>query len=353
MSFHTSLVNTYRSIQRLSVKRRGYKAVKTIANMPSYFPEESRKDEATRVRENREWVKKYGEANDFYTLYGFDRVSGPDQSKYMDYLEFRNTREEANRVGHDDCEVVLLRDKLLFFDYMRSHSLPVPDVFAYIRNGKVFNMEYQEIPFQALTDEKDYFLKDQGGECASFVKHIKDFETLKAFRTKVSTGSFILQRKVVQSAEMDVLNPHAINTLRIVTINKDGRCFVLSSLLRVGTSKTGNVDNWAAGGLAIGIQETGYLKQYGFYKPVHGLKESVHPDTGIVFNEFKVPQYEGACRLACQAHRFFFNVRAIGWDVAISENGPVFIEGNDNFEISLHQACDRPLKKEWFEAIAD
>ena len=136
------------------------------------------------------------------------------------------------------------------------------------------------------------------------------------------------------------------NTLRIVTINKNGKCYVLSSLLRVGTSKTGNVDNWAAGGLAIGIDNaTGYLKEYGFYKPVHGLKESVHPDTGVIFSDFKVPQYKEACELACKAHRAFYNIRAIGWDIAITENGPMFIEGNDNWEISLQQACDRPLKK--------
>lgn len=150
---------------------------------------------------------------------------------------------------------------------------------------------------------------------------------------------------------MNVLNPHAINTLRIVTINKNGHCYVLTSLLRVGTAKTGNVDNWAAGGLAIGIQPNAYLKEYGFYKPVHGLKESVHPDTGIKFTEFKVPEYEEACKLACHAHKVFFNVRAIGWDVAVTPDGPVFIEGNDNFEISLQQACDRPLRREWEEAL--
>ena len=31
--------------------------------------------------------------------------------------------------------------------------------------------------------------------------------------------------------------------------------------------------------------------------------------------------------------------------MAITEEGPVFIEGNDNFEITLMQACDRPQKK--------
>ena len=166
-------------------------------------------------------------------------------------------------------------------------------------------------------------------------------------------GSYILQRRVIQSDGMNVLNPYAINTLRIVTINRNGQCYVLSSLLRVGTLKTGNVDNWAAGGLAIGIQDNGHLKEYGFFKPDHGLKTSSHPDTGLVFTDFRVPQFEEACKIACMAHRCFYNIQAIGWDIAITEDGPIFIEGNDNFEISLHQACDRPLKKGWLEAIGD
>lgn len=282
------------------------------------------------------------------------RNGGVEKSNYIDDLSFRISRGEANRVGREDSQVVLLRDKLLFFQYMNSHRFPVPEVFAYIRDGKVFNLNFDEIEFDSLKNEKEYFLKDQSGECASYVKHIKDYSELVSVQGDVQKGAYILQRKVFQSSEMNALNPYAINTIRIVTVNKNGQCYVFSSLLRVGTSKSGNVDNWAAGGLAIGIQQdTGYLKKYGFYKPVYGLKESAHPDTGIKFTDFRIPQFKEACEIACKAHKIFFDVRAIGWDIAITEDGPVFIEGNDNFEISLHQACDGPLKKEWLEAIDD
>lgn len=147
---------------------------------------------------------------------------------------------------------------------------------------------------------------------------------------------------------MNVINPNAINTYRIVTVNKgDGKPYLFSGILRVGTSKTGNVDNWAAGGLAIGVNEkTGYLQKYGFYKPRHGTKEEVHPDTGVRFSEFKAPQFEEAVRIAIEAHKHLFGIRTIGWDIAITENGPVFIEGNDSWEISLMQACNGGLKAE-------
>ena len=96
---------------------------------------------------------------------------------------------------------------------------------------------------------------------------------------------------------MRVINSKAINTLRIITINQNGSPYVLSSLLRVGTSKSGNVDNWAAGGLAVGINKTGYLKDWGYYKPIHGLKACIHPDTQVVFSQFKVPMYQEALDL--------------------------------------------------------
>ena len=62
-----------------------------------------------------------------------------------------------------------------------------------------------------------------------------------------------------------------------------------SALLRVGAN--GNVvDNWAAGGLAIGIDlEKGILNEYGLFKHGNGTKSPKHPDTGTVFKGFKIP----------------------------------------------------------------
>ena len=55
--------------------------------------------------------------------------------------------------------------------------------------------------------------------------------------------------------------------------------------------------------------------------------------------------------LACEAHKQIYNAEFIGWDIAMTENGPSFIEGNDNWEVTLMQAADRPLKSEWQKAV--
>lgn len=261
------------------------------------------------------------------------------------------SRNEANRIGKVDSQAVLLRDKYLFYKYMKSLNWPVPEVFAVYKDGILYNNELREIDWSDLEEKKDYFVKAIDGECASYVKHINNYEELMVEKRKLGRAAYIFQERIIQSPGMNVLNPSAINTYRIVTINKNGTPYVLTSLLRVGTKRTGNVDNWAAGGLAIGVQESGFLKKYGYYKPIFGLKTDIHPDTNVVFEEFKAPGYQEVLKLARDAHRMFYGVRAIGWDIAISESGPVFIEGNDNWEISLNQACDRPLRHDWEEAM--
>ena len=323
-----------------------------IVAMPTYSPEKSLKDGRTMKKENIQWVKKFHELNHFYKLYGLD-VVGSNLDEYIDYKSFMETRNVANKIGELGSQALLLRDKYLFFKFMKSCGCPVPEVFAVMKDGNLYDEKLNPVDWFFLENEKDYFIKDIDGECASFVKHVTDYAAMQKIREQKKTGRFILQRKITQCEEMNRINPGAINTLRIATINKDGKVYVLTSLLRVGTSKTGNVDNWAAGGIAVGIRPNGYLKEFGFFKPGFGTKISVHPDSKMPLNEFKIPQYEKALQAACEAHKFFYNVRAIGWDVAIADNGPFFIEGNDNWEISLQQVCDRPLRKEWMEAVSD
>ncbi len=44
-------------------------------------------------------------------------------------------------------------------------------------------------------------------------------------------------------------------------------------------------------------------------------------------------------------------MQSVGWDIAIGENGPVFIEGNDNWEINGPQICNGGLKKLYDEQM--
>ena len=323
-----------------------------IVTEPSYFPEEGRKNRFVRTLDNLDWLFKYREANRFYNLYGFDldRNRGIEKT-YNDYLSFAHKRDEYNLIKEVNSQVILLRDKYLFYKFMKSNNMPVPDVFAVLRNGKLYDSNMKSTLEDVLLDETDYFVKEIDGECASYVRHIRDYKDYKAIKKEIFGHNCLFQRTVHQCEQMNRLNQNAINTLRIITVYNHGIPYVFSAVLRMGTNRTGSVDNWAKGGLVVGIQKNGYLKKYGFYKPHYGGKTDRHPDTKIVFSDFCVPRFEEACSLACKAHGLFYNVQTIGWDIAITDNGLSFIEGNDNWEISLQQSVDGGLKKEWNEVI--
>ena len=44
---------------------------------------------------------------------------------------------------------------------------------------------------------------------------------------------------------------------------------------------------------------------------------------------FKVPKYKEAVKLALKASKVVKEIRYVGWDVAITNDGPCIIEGNE------------------------
>lgn len=106
--------------------------------------------------------------------------------------------------------------------------------------------------------------------------------------------------------------------------------------------------------MAIGIDvDNGCLMKYGFYKPGFGGKTDCHPITHVKFEGYKIPYLDEAIQQAKFFHSFFKDIHSIGWDIAILENEVCFIEGNDNWEISLHQGCTHGLKKEFDNYLCD
>ena len=71
-----------------------------------------------------------------------------------------------------------------------------------------------------------------------------------------------------------------------------------------------------------------------------------HPDSQIRFADVRIPFVQEAVDLAEKLHEKLSSIRVIGWDIAITSDGPVFIEGNDNPEISGLQTVNGGLKKD-------
>lgn len=82
------------------------------------------------------------------------------------------------------------------------------------------------------------------------------------------------------------------------------------------------------GGIGIPIDmETGELKRYGTQEFPRLQKTSRHTVANQVFTGFKIPLWDEVVEFINTLHRVF-SYKFIAWDIAITDNGPIFIERN-------------------------
>ncbi|RKY07708.1 MAG: hypothetical protein DRP66_06140 [Planctomycetota bacterium] len=71
-----------------------------------------------------------------------------------------------------------------------------------------------------------------------------------------------------------------------------------------------------------------------------GIKTvAAHPQTDICFAGFQLPFWSEARALVRQAALKFAPVRTIGWDIALTPDGPVVLEGNIWWNPSNQHKC--------------
>lgn len=163
----------------------------------------------------------------------------------------------------------------------------------------------------------------------------------------ISKSNYIIQERVIQHPQMNKLCSTSLNTIRFQTVITENEGIVaFGAGVRMGREGS-HVDNWAKGGIFVGIDmNSGKLLKKGFIKPPYGTVVTQHPDNGLVFENFEIPYFQKAVNMAKELHSKLYRIHSIGWDIAISQEGPVFIEGNSLWEISLVQAAHGGLKEQ-------
>ena len=135
----------------------------------------------------------------------------------------------------------------------------------------------------------------------------------------------ILEEIVVQHPLMASLCPTSVNTCRIATLLGDREKGIVYAFLRIGNGKV--MDNVDCGGMAARIDlDTGKLLTVGADK--QGNTYMKHPMTNTSIVGFTIPFWNEAKSMCLEAAELIPEMRFVAWDVAITEKGPTFIEGN-------------------------
>ncbi len=347
------------------------KAVSVARSNVTYYPEKERKNFCERLADNIVWVFKNLESNSYYNSYGLDIKNFRKAEDFMPFREFKLQREGAHYLYQNKYRFsgqIILRDKYIFNCYLAEAlgKQCVPKLVGLISNGQIHIHDTKENVSieQFLQKDKRFFCKLLDGECAegAFLIEVKDGRirngnvdiTIEELKNSIGNATMIAQEVIEQHEAVNKINPFCVNTIRIITIRgNSGNIHVFAASMRFGTKKDSFVDNRAVGGSAVGIDEYGRLKKYGYQHKQFGSRIEKHPVTEIVFEGYQLPYWDKIVALVEKAHRAVINIQSVGWDVAITPTNPILIEGNDNWEIQNPQDSHGGLRERWYKLIND
>ena len=309
------------------------------------------------------------------------RLADKSASQWRDYvIEFSDFKRRLAALTPRDVHAVA-DDKMRFYLFCRDHGLAtipiefvvqLPAAERYPGIPTVSNAE----EFQAALERcpgKLFFKPVDGvwGQGAFGVMRSPDgceFDGRQgsfdeAFRFVASrldgTRGYLAQPRVENHPAIRAVTSAAgLATVRMVTCRRDDTVRVLYAVMKltVGKNVTDNFHHGATGNLvarvdlesgqlggAVGSVRTDWPVMADFVR---------HPDTGNPIAGFRVPHWAAAMHLVTSAHRALPQLRATGWDVAITPAGPLLVETNPRFGFDIVQiANDRGIRREIMEAV--
>lgn len=155
--------------------------------------------------------------------------------------------------------------------------------------------------------------------------------------------TFLIERRLRPHPALAALSPETLCTIRVLTLRDRGTApHVMRAIFKLQTSASG-LDNLAQGSVAIGVDmETGKLRT-GWVKPKKGemadlARLDTDPASGLEFVGKQLPCWEEVMDVAVRGAAAFSSVRSLGWDIAVTPDGPAILEGNWNW-CEKHGQC--------------
>ncbi len=252
-------------------------------------------------------------------------------------------RRQLRKKVQPSAYEIVFQDKVISEMLCNSKNIATPEVVKVIRQGDEIESIAQDLAKRNL---KSLIFKPRSGKggggitCTQIeegiVHAIKNGSAVPLRGVKAECEQ-IVQAFILQHEDMSRISK-STNTIRAVTLKRrNGEILIVGTYARfgVGTSK---VDNLSQGGICVSVDiESGELSDTGFDRMSQTFQE--HPTSGVVFQGYRVPQWEEVIELAKTVQRSFDFYPLLGMDIAITTEGPVVIEINSGYDnVDLEQA---------------
>ncbi len=277
-----------------------------------------------------------------YFLYGYEHLDYWQRKEYLsDSDRWRILHERFGKKVHREHA-----DKWFFY------HLAQP--YFHREACKVGEEAKKEDFLRFVSRHHDFFVKPLDGCFGRNAYRLEADSEEKAeeiYQKLVSNGVWIVEELITQSEEFAAWNASSVNTVRIASfLTAEGVHHNIVPFFRAG--RVGSVvDNALSGGIIAGVDEkTGVLCSDGMDE--EGRHFNAHPDSGIVFEGWQVPDWQELCRLTEEIHRSLPPYhRYIAFDFAHTAKGWVLVEGNWGQLIFNQSGCHRGVRKEFLNYI--
>ncbi len=259
-------------------------------------------------------------------------------SDYVAPLEFRRIEKRLNSPEYYS----ILEDKYFFSKVLEGNGFRSPKNLYLIDSAGIYNLESRK-----YIDEGEFLQRDLDGFCkivngygGSMIYRIqvaegklllnKEQKTLLDFQKDIGVEKYLVQERIIQHPVMNELNPSCVNTIRILTIKKGQTIHIFQDYLRIGINNN-YVDNGMYGNIRIGIGEGGRLMDHAISNGLDAPSVTMdrHPQTNVSFKDFTIPYYQESVSMVKGLHELYQQFYMIGWDIGITPDGPIVIEGNN------------------------
>lgn len=265
-----------------------------------------------------------------YFLYGIEleefqslRLYNYSRKRMSEFLTWRNSKKISDELnaGATTDEIALFNDKHLFNAHFRS----------LIHRDWLYLPESSPEEIRAFLARNSAFLAKA---CISTQgKNIFRYTTSELvpddFIAEYSGKPFLLESFIEQHPVLASVNPSSVNTIRFIVARRGDQIAFIGAGLRSGGSGQ-FVDNFHHGGTAYPLDlETGIITAPGI--DLNGDPVLRHPVTGRIMPGLQIPHWDLLLDLVRKASVMTEHIGYIGWDLAITEDGVEFIEGNINY----------------------
>jgi hypothetical protein len=298
-----------------------------------------------------------------YCLYDLDNVPDPEWGEYVVDGRHKPLLSAINRKEHR----ALVKDKVAFAAHCQRAGLPsipilatidpaAPDDSVNAATSEAWLRQVESFPDRTFVKRidgalgADAFRAERNGDgwwsYAGITGSAADLHEYCLRQTRGMRG-WLIQPAIHPHAHLSGLSTSALSTLRAVTLLWRGETELVLGTLRIptGASQTDNFSHGTSGNLVAPVDmdtgELGTARGSSSRHWPHIVDVPAHPDSGVDIRGFRLPFWTETRALLLSAQQSLPQLPSLGWDIAITDTGPLVVEANSLYDLDLMQVAHR------------